>query len=67
MSNIISNFGIKGTSSSFNIILALLFKEKNNDLLFKKHMEAAKRLKQMELGLIANTNNKSKLIILNNS
>lgn len=64
MSNIISNVGIKGTSSVFNIILALLFKEKNNELLFKKHFEAAKRLRMIELSLLANGHNKSKNFLL---
>jgi len=59
MSNIISNVGIKGTSSGFNIILAFLFKEKNNEPMYKKHIEAAKRLRMIELSMIANTSNKS--------
>jgi len=59
MNNIISNVGIKGTSCNFNIILAFLFKEKGSDLLFKKHIEAAKRHKMKELGMIQANTNKS--------
>lgn len=52
MTSIISNIGIKQTNYNFNIILAFFYNEKGKDLLFKKHMEAAKKQKLRELGLI---------------
>ncbi len=52
MTNIISNIGIKSTNYNFNIILAFFYNEKGKDLLFKKHMEAAKRQRLRELNMI---------------
>ena len=53
--DIINKIGMKATNSNFNIILAFFFKVKKKDLLSKKHMEAAKRQKMRELGMISNT------------
>lgn len=59
MSNIITNYGVRGTSTGFNIILAILYKEKNNDLMYRKYLESAKYLKLLELNLLSNCKNKS--------
>jgi len=52
MNHIINTIGIKHTNYNFNIILAFFYNEKKQPLLFKKHMEAAKKQKLRELGLI---------------
>lgn len=44
--------GLKNTSCNFNLILAFFYKEKNEDLLFKKHIEIAKRFRLKELNLV---------------
>lgn len=64
MNNIIAKVGIKNTSCSFNMILAFLYKESNNDLLCRKHLETAKRFKMRELGLLPPVGSKSKKLDL---
>lgn len=64
MTDFIFNEGIKKTNYNFNIILAFFYKEKGKDLLFKKHMEAAKKQRlKLEPGYAA-PKSKIKSIIL---
>lgn len=60
LNNVIVKYGIKSTNCSFNAFLAFLYKETNKDLLFKKHMEAAKRFKMREAGMLPPVGHKSK-------
>ncbi len=53
------NIGLKNTSCNFNLILAFFYKEKGEDLLFKKHLEVAKRFRLKELNLVFPSGTKS--------
>lgn len=60
LNNIIQKYGLKATNGGFNAFLAMLYKERNKDLLFQKHLETAKRFKMRELNMLPPPGTKSK-------
>lgn len=53
---------MKSTNYAFNAFLAMLYKDRNKDLLFQKHLETAKRFKMREANLLPPIGTKSNLI-----
>lgn len=59
LNNIIQKSGLKSTNYAFNAFLAMLYKDRNKDLLFQKHLETAKRFKMREANLLPPLGTKS--------
>jgi hypothetical protein len=60
LNNIIQKSGLKATNCGFNAFLAMLYKDRNKELLFHKHLETAKRFKMRELNMLPPVGTKSK-------
>jgi len=60
LNNIIQKSGLKTTNCGFNAFLAMLYKDRNKELLFQKHLETAKRFKMRELNMLPPVGTKSK-------